>query len=945
MKYNGLGSQEGPDRNINIHIEKSCVDIISMYISPEVLNINMCYILVLILIMLSYFQVLFSLILAGGCSMVSSSIDTLDNDDTDPDTEASDDSVPDQVLDLSGAEYDPDTGLQCVSDYDSVETVSHTSLLSCIHSVLLVCHITYTTQFRYMREEVCREEYTKKCVIMFTKQAREETVEHCYRPTTQCGSTEERCEDITETHCNTHYHPQRTECRPSTVRVCGTVCQDGQGEEQCHNKTVTTVVSVPEESCDLVPHKVCQGVYRLVPFLHPEQQCKQVPRDVCSYGPGKQELGEKQVITKWCYDPEDDISVRDEQEKDREGKSKDNSGKKSLNSFISNKNRIGDSIKAKENNQSLTIKMILRPKQQEERTARIILGSPEGKKTTIPIKKKKFSKVNLVELHSGTENGQERAALIDNIPKISVTESSNALEIDNQGMPSGSNNIQSKKIEKNLAAQGVLKMSQNDKGDTIGVPSSKEVTTINMKTMDNEALMNDKHSLAAHDIRNVKGIDVQDNHNNVESLIDNLNIPNDEIKGNLNEREGTHKPLIVEDNKYINMKSFVNKTPIFDKTRKGHSLLTKQNPNENTKISGISIQSKKKGIPVLTNNRKHSVKSSDRNILTKNNEKDMAIPSSKHGLAGSTETNNTIVQLHNGNNPVINDNSNIVVQTFNSHFPNIDDNGNINIKSSSKHSNWTIVESNNDKIVTNAMVKNLPNLSEKVFQPVGSNKPIEILNIKNHSQSENIIKLNTKSKIKIQEAKKQAAVNIRGQNLQSSSDNNPSLLQVLVKPKLPSHSHSQLLKTQSTISSTTKNQIKETNNNQQSENNHKVFKHVENIKNQLDMKLKLKSKQIERGPKNIVSPDVLSMKDTKIFSPSKELPQNTKSNKQLSFKGTIKGFKAPTMFYFGFKPLKHLRTTQLPTMMPSQTTGKFSPPTKYYYGFKPLLRNVSYSQP
>ena len=61
----------------------------------------------------------------------------------------------------STVQYAPNTGLQCVSDNDSVETVSHTSLLSCIHSVLLVCHITYSTQFSYMREEVCREEYTK----------------------------------------------------------------------------------------------------------------------------------------------------------------------------------------------------------------------------------------------------------------------------------------------------------------------------------------------------------------------------------------------------------------------------------------------------------------------------------------------------------------------------------------------------------------------------------------------------------------------------------------------------------------------------------------------------------------------------------------------------------------------------------------------------------------
>ncbi len=31
------------------------------------------------------------------------------------------------------------------------------------------------------------------------------------------------------------------------------------GEKECHNKTVQSLVDVPEENCELFPHKTCQG--------------------------------------------------------------------------------------------------------------------------------------------------------------------------------------------------------------------------------------------------------------------------------------------------------------------------------------------------------------------------------------------------------------------------------------------------------------------------------------------------------------------------------------------------------------------------------------------------------------------------------------------------------------------------------------------------------------
>ena len=96
----------------------------------------------------------------------------------------------------------------------------------------------------------------------------------------------------------------KTECRRIPVTLCANrSCQFVSGPEECHNKTIATVTDVPEESCDLVPQKTCKGVYRLVPYLHPIQECKDIPRQVCSFGFKPAVAGEKPITTKWCYAP------------------------------------------------------------------------------------------------------------------------------------------------------------------------------------------------------------------------------------------------------------------------------------------------------------------------------------------------------------------------------------------------------------------------------------------------------------------------------------------------------------------------------------------------------------------------------------------------------------------------------------------------------------------
>ena len=63
-------------------------------------------------------------------------------------------------------------------------------------------------------------------------------------------------------------------------------------------KTLENAIDVPEEICDLVPQKTCRGVYKLVPYLVPEPECKDVPREVCSFGVKGTKLGEKPIVTK-----------------------------------------------------------------------------------------------------------------------------------------------------------------------------------------------------------------------------------------------------------------------------------------------------------------------------------------------------------------------------------------------------------------------------------------------------------------------------------------------------------------------------------------------------------------------------------------------------------------------------------------------------------------------
>ena len=70
-------------------------------------------------------------------------------------------------IDFSKAVDDPETGLQCVTNEATVETLEREKLLECVHKTVNSCHYTYVTKFRNQRVEECKDHYEKICNIAY----------------------------------------------------------------------------------------------------------------------------------------------------------------------------------------------------------------------------------------------------------------------------------------------------------------------------------------------------------------------------------------------------------------------------------------------------------------------------------------------------------------------------------------------------------------------------------------------------------------------------------------------------------------------------------------------------------------------------------------------------------------------------------------------------------
>ena len=114
-----------------------------------------------------------------------------------------------------------------------------------------------------------------------------------------------------------------TSCEKLPVEICGAGCVTEEGPEECHDKTITSLIDVPEEVCDLNPQKTCRFQTKLVPRLKPTHECTIIPRETCNLkfsNPEQVRLlqtfffhdslphllfvqVEKPLKTKWCLDP------------------------------------------------------------------------------------------------------------------------------------------------------------------------------------------------------------------------------------------------------------------------------------------------------------------------------------------------------------------------------------------------------------------------------------------------------------------------------------------------------------------------------------------------------------------------------------------------------------------------------------------------------------------
>jgi len=215
-------------------------------------------------------------------------------------------------IDFSGCQEDPDTGLCCVEKEETVTSLEKEPILECTHKNVEQCHYTYVTQFTPSQEEVCEENFEKQCSITFKQQAYNETVKKCYRPVEKIcnGQGPEECRTVYESSCSTKYVEKQpgkfvgdTACEKLPIEICGAGCTYEEGEEECHDKVIASLVDVPEEVCDLNPQKTCRFITKLVPKLKPEHQCTIVPKETCTLKFTQPQQVDKPLLTKWCLDP------------------------------------------------------------------------------------------------------------------------------------------------------------------------------------------------------------------------------------------------------------------------------------------------------------------------------------------------------------------------------------------------------------------------------------------------------------------------------------------------------------------------------------------------------------------------------------------------------------------------------------------------------------------
>ena len=98
-----------------------------------------------------------------------------------------------------------------------------------------------------------------------------------------------------------------TKCEKLPTELCGAGCSYEEGQKECHEKILTSLVDIPEEVCDLNPQKTCRYATKLVPKLKPEHECTIVPKETCTFKFTTPRQVKKPLLTKWCLDPSEPL--------------------------------------------------------------------------------------------------------------------------------------------------------------------------------------------------------------------------------------------------------------------------------------------------------------------------------------------------------------------------------------------------------------------------------------------------------------------------------------------------------------------------------------------------------------------------------------------------------------------------------------------------------------
>ena len=191
---------------------------------------------------------------------------------------------------------------ELVSNHVAKKDTTKWNKMVCQQRFVTECHLRQVTVYLSSREEICGDNYYKRCNIVYNVPGLKETVRHCHHPIRKmCNEESEEkedildkskyCETLFETKCSTHFvtvnkkrNVVHTECSRLPLKLCRKVgCRIVEDEEECWEEVAENTFKVPKESCSLIPVKRCRGIYRLVPYLKPTQHCEDVPKEICDF--------------------------------------------------------------------------------------------------------------------------------------------------------------------------------------------------------------------------------------------------------------------------------------------------------------------------------------------------------------------------------------------------------------------------------------------------------------------------------------------------------------------------------------------------------------------------------------------------------------------------------------------------------------------------------------